>query len=148
MEVMESDWVPYTTGSSGSTPPAGKVAIPFVPKIRRERRQRASRACMKCRERKCKCDGEQPACSHCRNSNVECVYDDPKRVREQRQLDLLPKKIEDYERLLATIIAGVDQSTANWIRQEASVSILLCRISVFFFFFFFPFSAANYDVNR
>ena len=116
--IMEGRRAPYPAPSQSA---AHKVAIPELPRARSERRQRAARACKKCRDRKRKCDGEQPMCSQCKNSNEECVYDDTKRVREQRQLEHLPKVIEDHERLLDNIITGVDESTADWIRTEASV---------------------------
>jgi hypothetical protein len=33
-------------------------------------------ACDQCRARKAKCDEGRPACSHCKESNVQCVYKD------------------------------------------------------------------------
>ncbi|KAJ5096357.1 hypothetical protein NUU61_005713 [Penicillium alfredii] len=41
---------------------------------RPSKRQRIYRACDQCRRRKSKCDGEQPVCSICRDSNRTCTY--------------------------------------------------------------------------
>ena len=37
-------------------------------------RKRLAQACLTCREKKIKCDGKMPACSHCQNYKTECVF--------------------------------------------------------------------------
>lgn len=37
-------------------------------------RKMRHKACNLCRERKVRCDGEQPACEKCRRSGDTCVY--------------------------------------------------------------------------
>ncbi|OAX77012.1 hypothetical protein ACJ72_08694 [Emergomyces africanus] len=48
-----------------------------MPQTNRQRRTtRAQQACDQCRSRKAKCDEGRPACGHCKDNNVPCVYKD------------------------------------------------------------------------
>ncbi|TGZ79134.1 hypothetical protein EX30DRAFT_309201 [Ascodesmis nigricans] len=38
------------------------------------KRRRIARACDMCRKKKIKCDGKQPACTHCGNNKTECIF--------------------------------------------------------------------------
>lgn len=47
-------------------------------------RHRVMHACEPCRSRKTKCSGEKPACKHCQDFKVNCVYADGKRDRAKK----------------------------------------------------------------
>ncbi len=47
-------------------------------------RHRVMHACEPCRSRKTKCSGEKPACKHCQDFKVSCVYADGKRDRAKK----------------------------------------------------------------
>ncbi|CEJ55099.1 hypothetical protein PMG11_01376 [Penicillium brasilianum] len=108
-------------------PPRGnvvnnKVAIPRLaaPTTSRGRR-RSVRACESCRQRKIKCDGVRPTCGQCTYHNDRCQYEDVKRVRDQKMLELLAKRTERYESLLRDLEGDVDAPTARRIRKALKV---------------------------
>jgi Fungal Zn(2)-Cys(6) binuclear cluster domain len=47
-------------------------------------RHRVMHACEPCRTRKTKCSGEKPACRHCQDFRVSCIYADGKRDRAKK----------------------------------------------------------------
>jgi hypothetical protein len=102
---------------------SNKVAIPRLaaPTTYRGRR-RSARACEPCRQRKIKCDGVRPTCGQCAYHNNRCVYEDVKRVRDQKMLELLSKRTERYESLLRDLESDVDAPTARRIRKALKVS--------------------------
>lgn len=81
---------------SPNGPPSGKapkVAIPRLPQkgdaasaggTRSGGRHRVMHACEPCRLRKTKCSGEKPACKHCQDFKVACIYADGKRDRAKK----------------------------------------------------------------
>ncbi|CAG8217780.1 unnamed protein product [Penicillium olsonii] len=104
----------------GSTPGTAvpKVAIPrLAPSDVSHGRRRSARACEPCRQRKIKCDGLRPSCSQCIYHHQQCVYEDVKRVRDQKRLGLLAKRVEAYESLLRDLEDEVDLETARKIRR-------------------------------
>lgn len=120
---------PYSSPSSVSAPglinqseaPGNKkVAIPRLSAAIASRgRRRSARACEPCRHRKSKCDGNRPTCGECihHNSN-RCIYEDVKRVRDQKRLELLSQRVERYESLLRSIEGEVDAPIARKIRES------------------------------
>lgn len=78
----------------GLTPTkAPKVAIPRLPNkgdsaagggTQSGGRHRVMHACEPCRSRKTKCSGEKPACKHCQDFKVTCIYADGKRDRAKK----------------------------------------------------------------
>lgn len=116
-----------TPGSIDNVPPPAqvnsKVAIPRLsaPSSARGRR-RSARACEPCRQRKIKCDGIRPACGQCVYHNNRCTYEDVKRVRDQKMLELLSQRVERYESLLRSLEGEVDVSTGWRIRKALRVS--------------------------
>ncbi|KAF7714756.1 Fungal Zn(2)-Cys(6) binuclear cluster domain-containing protein [Penicillium ucsense] len=101
---------------------ANKVAIPrLAPTTPYRARRRSARACETCRLRKTKCDGVRPSCGQCRGQNSKCVYEDIKRVRDQKLLGLLSKRTEEYESLLRDLEGRVDTPTAKKIRKALKV---------------------------
>ncbi|GKZ25024.1 hypothetical protein AbraIFM66951_000997 [Aspergillus brasiliensis] len=112
---------PYQSSSSSSHEVSGsaaKVAIPRTTSASSQsQRRRSARACEPCRQRKIKCDGNKPVCRQCIDHNVSCFFVDVKRVRDQKQLGLLGKKVEQYEHLLQDLEREVDENAARRIRK-------------------------------
>ena len=112
--------------------PTPKVAIPRS-KSRENashRRRRSARACEPCRQRKIKCDGDRPVCRQCMENQISCAYLDIKRVREQKQLGVLARRVEVYGALLREIEPEVEAGAARKIRRALKVfsSILICDL--------------------
>lgn len=121
---------PSTTSSSSSAPgsafrAAPKVAIPRLAgsDLSLGGRRRSARACEPCRQRKIKCDGLRPSCGQCAYHNHRCSYEDVKRVRDQKRLGTLAKRVEAYEALLRELEGEVDSPTARQIRKVLQVSL-------------------------
>ncbi|KAJ5471455.1 hypothetical protein N7530_008812 [Penicillium desertorum] len=95
------------------------------------RRRRSARACEACRKRKIKCDGSRPVCGQCVD-HKRCKYEDVKRVRDQKMLDILAHRVERYETLLRDLEGEVDASTAlNVSEVEPDQSSILSFVSTF-----------------
>lgn len=120
---------------------APKVAIPRanVSESASHRRRRSARACEPCRQRKVKCDGIRPVCRLCAENNIACKYLDIKRVREQKQLGVLARKVDRYEDLLRELEPESDAGLARKIQRALKVCFHFHVLDLFFFFFFFPF---------
>ncbi|EAU38568.1 predicted protein [Aspergillus terreus NIH2624] len=100
-----------------------KVAIPRATSIStHSQRRRSARACEPCRQRKIKCDGNKPACRQCLDQNVQCHYVDVKRVRDQKQLSVLTRKVHRYEKLLGEIEHESEGMVARRIRRTLRTS--------------------------
>ena len=110
------------SSTSGST--AAKVAIPSLAGSDSSihGRRRAARACQPCRQRKIKCDGVRPSCGQCAINSHSCYYEDVKRVRDQKQLGSLAKRVDTYESLLRDLKGEVDPPTARKIKKTLKVS--------------------------
>ncbi|KAF7594375.1 hypothetical protein BBP40_009356 [Aspergillus hancockii] len=108
-----------TSSSSREIPPTiPKVAIPRSTSVSsHSQRRRSARACEPCRQRKIKCDGNKPACRQCLEHNVNCSYLDVKRVRDQKQLGVLARKVHRYEKLLGGLEPELEGAQARRIRR-------------------------------
>ena len=106
-------------------PRGAKVAIPRTAggDSGTYRRQRSARACEPCRNRKIKCDGNKPMCRQCVEQKITCTFLDVKRVREQKQLGTLGRKVERYEELLRELEPDVDITAAKRIRRALKVCL-------------------------
>lgn len=51
-------------------------------------KHRVTHACESCRHRKTKCSGDRPTCKHCEDFNLICVYEDGKRDRMRKSVDV------------------------------------------------------------
>lgn len=131
--------IPAPGPIDNAAPGNSKVAIPRLsaPSSSRGRR-RSARACEPCRQRKIKCDGIRPACGQCIYHNNRCMYEDVKRVRDQKMLELLSQRVERYETLLRNLEGEVDEPTARRVRKTLKVSIQPTPSLEFFYFSFFP----------
>lgn len=125
-------WQPYSSTPASSidqpSPASNNNKVP-IPRLAAPTafhgRRRSARACEACRQRKIKCDGNRPACRQCVYHNQHCSYEDVKRVREQKQLELLTRRVGRYESLLRSLEGEVDAPTAARIRKALKVSIQL-----------------------
>ncbi|KAL2812145.1 fungal-specific transcription factor domain-containing protein [Aspergillus granulosus] len=100
------------------TIPTPKIAIPRATSAKpSSQRRRSARACEPCRQRKVKCDGGRPECWKCREHGLSCSYIDIKRVRDQKQLEILSRKVERYEKLLRQLEKKLNPSMAKQIRK-------------------------------
>ncbi|KAJ6123307.1 hypothetical protein N7512_005772 [Penicillium capsulatum] len=77
---------------------------------------RATQACDQCRARKAKCDEGRPACSHCKENSLNCVYKEvPPHKQEKTTQLLLDRMLEMEDRIIGnftsmqTIVAGHGQ---------------------------------------
>lgn len=103
-----------------------KVAIPRSASngSHKYRRHRSARACEPCRNRKIKCDGNKPVCRQCVEQKITCTFLDVKRVREQKQLGVLARKVERYEEVLRELEPDVDIAAAKRIRKALKVCFM------------------------
>ncbi|KAI3052256.1 transcriptional regulator family: Fungal Specific TF [Aspergillus niger] len=115
---------PSSPSSSREVPgSAGKVAIPRITRASSQSQvRRCTKACGPCQQRKTKCDGNKPVCRPCVDHNASCFYTDVKRVRDRKQLSVLQRKVEQYERLLHDL-EEVDGDVARRIRTALRVSL-------------------------
>ena len=116
---------PSASPRSNAAPPdpsVSKVAIPRLPAPTTSRgRRRSARACEACRTRKTKCDGVRPICGQCAYHNNRCTYEDVKRVRDQKMLDILARRVDRYETLLRSLEGESDMPTTRRIRKALKV---------------------------
>ncbi|CAG8096146.1 unnamed protein product [Penicillium olsonii] len=91
------------------------LPIPRLPNRHAGRQPgRTARACDYCRMRKWKCDGNRPICGQCASTNqVSCVYSEPKRDRDQKELERVTQKADPYERLLREVSREVELPVAR-----------------------------------
>lgn len=120
-------WDNPPTSPRSNTGPADpvvhKVAIPRLAAPTSSRgRRRSARACEACRTRKTKCDGVRPTCGQCVYHNNPCIYEDVKRVRDQKMLDVLARRVDRYETLLRSLEGDSDPATVRRIRKALKVS--------------------------
>ncbi|KAJ6104114.1 hypothetical protein N7523_010434 [Penicillium sp. IBT 18751x] len=95
-----------------------KVAIPrLAAPLSSRGRRRSARACEACRTRKTKCDGARPTCGQCAYHKNRCTYEDVKRVRDQKMLDVLARRVDRYETLLRSLEGESDPVTTRRIRK-------------------------------
>lgn len=51
-------------------------------------KHRVTHACESCRRRKTKCSGDRPLCKHCEDFKLTCIYEDGKRDRTRKSVDV------------------------------------------------------------
>ncbi|ETN47247.1 uncharacterized protein HMPREF1541_01439 [Cyphellophora europaea CBS 101466] len=75
------------------------------------KRRKAQLACNYCRDRKTRCDGQQPSCTPCqrRGRSQECMYENSA-LRTQRYVTELEQRIKDLER---TNVSPAESNPAN-----------------------------------
>ncbi|KAK9701348.1 hypothetical protein K7432_011755, partial [Basidiobolus ranarum] len=72
------------------------------------KKSKASRACDVCRKRKVKCDGATPACSHCADFGLDCIftYKPKKRGPNPSKVTLLESRLEKLELLVLPLVGN------------------------------------------
>ncbi|OJD10984.1 hypothetical protein AJ78_08151 [Emergomyces pasteurianus Ep9510] len=73
----------------------GQAGMPLT--NRQRRTTRAQQACDQCRSRKAKCDEGRPACTHCKENNVPCVYKDVPPQKQERSTQIIVERIDRQE---------------------------------------------------
>src|SRR2546426_300804 len=69
------------------------------------KRARTAVACRRCKTRKQKCDGANPKCSNCANSDSTCEYDfSPTLSRNQEQYLRARRRVEELESALGRLM--------------------------------------------
>ncbi|KAJ5552752.1 hypothetical protein N7494_002130 [Penicillium frequentans] len=58
---------------------------------------RATQACDQCRARKAKCDEGRPACSHCKENNLSCVYKEVPPHKQDKGAQVLLDRIDKFQ---------------------------------------------------
>ncbi|PYH63207.1 putative C6 finger domain protein [Aspergillus vadensis CBS 113365] len=100
--------------------------------IRQQRKAaRAQQACDQCRTRKAKCDEGRPACSHCKENNLICVYKEVPPHKQEKATQLLLDRIsqledglnEKIERINALQVEHSNQLTALYPRLKEAKAI-------------------------
>ncbi|OJZ79974.1 hypothetical protein ASPFODRAFT_86013 [Aspergillus luchuensis CBS 106.47] len=101
-----------------------KVLIPRIAVSPvQQQRSRTRKACQPCRERKCKCSGEQPICKRCENAGLDCNYLESKRQQIERESHILANELQMSHALLREILPELSPDSAR--RVEA----ILCKDS-------------------
>ncbi|KAJ2724225.1 hypothetical protein GGI07_002095 [Coemansia sp. Benny D115] len=80
------------------------------------KRQRVSRACDRCRQKKVKCDGKRPVCTHCEAISATCTYLDAtkKRGPPKGYIEVIENRLHKVEELLCALVES-DPKTAKYI---------------------------------
>ncbi|EAW06308.1 putative C6 finger domain protein [Aspergillus clavatus NRRL 1] len=65
--------------------------------MRQRKAARAQQACDQCRARKAKCDEGRPACSHCKENNLICVYKEVPPHKQEKATQQILDKIQLLE---------------------------------------------------
>ncbi|KAJ5485372.1 hypothetical protein N7539_005360 [Penicillium diatomitis] len=64
---------------------------------RQRKAARAQQACDQCRSRKAKCDEGRPACSHCKENSLVCVYKEVPPHKQEKSAQLVMDRILELE---------------------------------------------------
>ncbi|KAI9166511.1 Positive regulator of purine utilization [Paramyrothecium foliicola] len=76
------------------------------------RNPRLRLACLRCQRRKIRCDGELPACKHCRNAGVQCADGESARLKDlpRAYITTLKERVEWLESIIHSRCPDVDLS--------------------------------------
>lgn len=98
---------PVPTGTPGPYEPAYPQNPAYGARIRKA--ARATQACDQCRARKAKCDEGRPACSHCKENNLICVYKEVPPHKQEKTTQILLDKLEQMENTFMQRFTNIDQ---------------------------------------
>ncbi|KAL4870006.1 hypothetical protein BDV12DRAFT_166848 [Aspergillus spectabilis] len=70
--------------------------------FRHRKATRAQQACDQCRARKAKCDEGRPACSHCKENSLVCVYKEVPPHKQEKSAQLVIDRLQQFEDFLST----------------------------------------------
>ncbi|OJK03368.1 hypothetical protein ASPACDRAFT_49574 [Aspergillus aculeatus ATCC 16872] len=98
---------PQTLPPAPYTPPVplSQTPTPYDPAyfpnqafgMRHRKAARAQQACDQCRARKAKCDEGRPACSHCKENNLICVYKEVPPHKQERATQQMMDRVQQLE---------------------------------------------------
>ncbi|KAJ5232717.1 hypothetical protein N7468_005673 [Penicillium chermesinum] len=91
--------IPASTPVATGTPIPYDSAYPQNPAYgaRIRKAARAQQACDQCRARKAKCDEGRPACSHCKENNLICVYKEVPPHKQEKTTQIILDKLMELE---------------------------------------------------
>ena len=75
-----------------------------------QRAHRISRACFRCRDRKIKCDGQEPICSTCNSSSQTCNYPETRKKRSVNRNIVRLKQVEEQLAAAHKLIVDIAQN--------------------------------------
>ncbi|KAH8695960.1 hypothetical protein BGW36DRAFT_427991 [Talaromyces proteolyticus] len=87
---MPPPQVPATPGASYDSN--------YPPFSRQRKTARATQACEQCRQRKAKCDEGRPACGHCTENSIPCVYKDIPPHKQDKATQQVLDRFGDFEK--------------------------------------------------
>ncbi|KAJ5117115.1 hypothetical protein N7526_011224 [Penicillium atrosanguineum] len=121
-----------STPTSASLPPSSQFMTPAPPVppgtpgpydpgyyqnpaygARQRKAARATQACDQCRARKAKCDEGRPACSHCKENNLICVYKEVPPHKQEKTAQLLLDRLMEMEDKFIDRIGRVEKYQAD-----------------------------------
>ncbi|KAJ6134380.1 hypothetical protein N7523_000702 [Penicillium sp. IBT 18751x] len=121
-----------STPTSASLPPSSQFMTPAPPAppgtpgsydpgyyqnpaygARQRKAARATQACDQCRARKAKCDEGRPACSHCKENNLICVYKEVPPHKQEKTAQLLLDRLMEMEDKFIDRIGRVEKYQAD-----------------------------------
>ncbi|KAJ5591682.1 uncharacterized protein N7459_002051 [Penicillium hispanicum] len=81
---------------------------------------RATQACDQCRARKAKCDEGRPACSHCKENHLICVYKEVPPHKQEKSAQVILDRLMELEDKLCGRIENVEklQTTQGAILEQ------------------------------
>ncbi|KAL4875286.1 hypothetical protein BJY04DRAFT_232749 [Aspergillus karnatakaensis] len=130
MSYPPPDQVPHTNGD-GPLPPQSLPPNQYPPQgppisqtpgpydagyyqtgsmnMRHRKATRAQQACDQCRARKAKCDEGRPACSHCKENSLVCIYKEVPPHKQEKSTQLVIDRLQAME----DFITGKFDSLSN-----------------------------------
>ncbi|KAJ5663586.1 hypothetical protein N7507_004317 [Penicillium longicatenatum] len=79
---------------------------------------RATQACDQCRARKAKCDEGRPACSHCKENSLSCVYKEVPPHKQDKGAQVLLDRIEKFQ----------DNTQDNFDHQNSKLDVSTAKV--------------------
>ncbi|KAL3469072.1 hypothetical protein BJX99DRAFT_242142 [Aspergillus californicus] len=101
-----------------AVPPASHTPVPYESGyyhqgqsygMRHRRAARAQQACDQCRARKAKCDEGRPACSHCKENSLICVYKEVPPHKQEKSTQLLLDRLQQFEDHMDTKLRDLEK---------------------------------------
>ncbi|KAL1967833.1 hypothetical protein VTN77DRAFT_2522 [Rasamsonia byssochlamydoides] len=85
---------------------------------RQRKAARAQQACDQCRSRKAKCDEGRPACSHCKENGLVCIYKEVPPHKQEKATQLVLDKLQQLEdRMMQQLEERMNQMQAEHLAQ-------------------------------
>ncbi|RAL15067.1 putative C6 finger domain protein [Aspergillus homomorphus CBS 101889] len=95
--------------------------------IRHRKAARAQQACDQCRARKAKCDEGRPACSHCKENNLICVYKEVPPHKQEKATQQILDRMREFEDAVTEYLRRVQ---GLQVEQGAQLTQLLAEARI------------------